>query len=82
MIEYLSKEEIEALDFYRKEFYSKNSNPLVYIEPKSQIKIIKNIPALLQEKGYLEVKRESDDEGMEMFFITLKDKFFKHFNIG
>ena len=81
MIEYLSDKEIKILNYYKEEYDKKESNPIPTMQPKMEIKIVEDIPALLQSKGYLEIERKDLGNNMELVYIHLKNKFFKYFNI-
>ena len=80
MKEHLTDNEKKVLDLYKEEYDRNHSNPLVYVQPK--IKIIEDVPASLQTKGYLEISRDDFGSHQEFVQVTLKEKFFKYFNIN
>ena len=82
MAQYLSEKEKFVLDFIKEDYDKKGSNPLHTIDPKVGLKTSEDIPALLQEKGYIEITKTDLDPHLEMISITLKNKFFEYFNIG
>lgn len=82
MFEILTEKEKEVLNYYKKEYDKFHSNSLTTVQPKLSIKIIEDIPASLQSKGYLEIQRKDFSLGTELVSILLKDKFFEYFDIN
>ena len=80
MTEFLSENEKFILSVIKDDYDKRGTNPLTTMEPKIEVKIIEDVPALLQEKGYIQVKR-TDLGTMEMVSIFLEDKFFEYFNL-
>lgn len=81
MNNHLSENEKLVLNYFKEQYDKRKTNPLSTIEPKFEIKIIEDIPSLLQEKGYIEINKNNLGSELEMISITLKDKFFEYFSL-
>ena len=82
MFEYLSENEIRALNSVKERYDRHPSETMAIIEPKLNIEIIENVMDSLQNKGYWVVDKKDMDNNIEMVSISLKEKFFAHFNIS
>ena len=79
MLQFLTDNEKEVLNFYKNEYDKKHSHSFGYVEPKSNRR---DTLASLQAKGYLEFNCDDFRYNQEFIRITLKDKFFEYFNIN
>ncbi len=70
-----------ALDLIKKEYDGAKSNSLASIQPKLQIDVKEDVMVSLQNKGFWVVERKDLGDNMEMVSITLKEEFFKYYNI-
>lgn len=82
MLQFLTDNEKEVLNFYKNEYDKKTSNPLSYIQLKLRLEVTQDTLASLQSKGYLEISRSDFGYNQEFIKILLKDKFFEYFNIN
>lgn len=80
MLQFLTDNEKEVLNFYKKEYDKKHSNSLGYIQLK--LKTTEEPLTSLQSKGYLEISRDDFGYNQEFVKVLLKDKFFEYFNIN
>lgn len=77
----LTQNEIEFLNRYKEKYDKINSNSFSTVQPKLNIILTEDVPMSLQTKGFIEIEREDWNNNMERINITLKDNFFKYFNI-
>lgn len=80
MSDILTEKERNILNFYKKEYDKIKSASIASVQPKLEVKISEDIPASLQAKGYLEIKRDNFGYNSELVSVFLTDKFFEYFD--